>query len=59
MIDTNEILKALGFSEEYINEIRQTKNMENYDIEDISFENDIENESITSSNMAIVEAYTL
>lgn len=59
MNDMSEIFKALGFSDEYINEIQQIKNRENYDVEYISFENDVEDESIASSNMAIVEAYTL
>lgn len=59
MKDSNEILKALGFSDEYIIEIGNTQNMENYDVEYISFENEVENEEIGSSNMAIVETYTL
>ena len=58
MNNSNEILKILGFSDEFINEIRNSQSMENYDVEYISFENEVEDEVIGSSNMAIVETYT-
>ena len=58
MNDLNDILKALGFSDEFITEIKNSPSMVNYDVKYISFENEVEDEIIGSSNMAVVETYT-
>lgn len=57
MNNLDEILTALGFSEEYIKELSEVQKAENFEAEYISFENDIEDEGVYSSNTAIVEAY--
>lgn len=58
MNDSNDILKALGFSDEFITEINNSQSIENFELEYISFENEVEDEVVGSSNMAIVETYT-